>query len=160
MSTVTKQSKDITRFVPLNGKLLPHVGRAFENEITEIYGNQKKALSKIKNGLDRKCEVMLRGKNPIGFIVYKTDLQNEHGLENAFELKTLFLFDAKKNSGKGFGSRLFDRVDIIAKSSGANIIYCTAKKSSMPSIKCAIKNGFTISRESEEDFLLTKKLYT
>jgi hypothetical protein len=131
--------------------------------IGPIYGNQKSAIAKIKEGQDRTCEVMLKYDNPIGIIVYKSKLQNEYGLENALELKTLFLLNPHKNSGQGYGSRLFQRIDEIAEAMGANIIYCTASSKVQNSINCALKNGFKIARILGKDadqtlYLLIKEL--
>ena len=139
------------------------VQNAFKKMIGPIYGDQRNAIAKIKDSLDRNCEIMLKCENPLGVIVYKSHLQNEHGLENALELKTLFLFNPDKNSGQGLGSRLFQRIDEIAQEMGTDTIYCTASSKVENSIKCALKNGYSITRvlEQNEDgilYLLIKKI--
>lgn len=132
------------------------VQSSFKKMIEPIYGDQKNAIVKIKEGLDRTCEVMLKHDNPVGMIVYKNKLQNEYGLVSALELKTLFLFNPNKNSGHGFGSRLFQRIDEVAQEMVTNIIYCTASSKLENSIKCALKNGYKITRvlEQNEDQIL------
>ena len=139
------------------------VKNAFKKMIEPIYGNQNNAIGKIKEGTDRTCEVMLNYENPMGIIVYKNSLQHEYELENALELKTLFLFNPDKNSGHGFGSRLFQRIDEIAQEMGAKIIYCTASSRVKKSISCAMKNGYKIARVLEENeekmlYLLIKEI--
>ncbi len=136
---------------------------SFKNILKPIYGDQKKAVDKIKEGLDRTCEIMLNYENPIGIIVYKNSLQNEYGLLQALELKSLFLFNPTRNSGHGFGSLLFQRIDQIAKEMSAKIIYCTASSKVENSIKCAQKNGYKIARVLETDnqntlFLMIKEI--
>ncbi len=139
------------------------VQSTFKKLISNIYGDQKVALAKIKEGKDRTCEIMLNYHNPLGIIVYKSSLQNEYGLSNALELKTLLLLNPKKNSSHGYGSRLFQRIDEVAKELRADMVYCTASSKVEDSIKCAIKNGYKIAKILEENgsrmlYLLIKKL--
>ena len=139
------------------------VQSAFKKMLVPIYGDQKSAIAKIKEGLDRVCEVMSKYDNPLGIIVYKNRLQNEYGLKNALELKSLFLFNPDTNSGYGFGSRLFQRIDEVAEEMGTNTIYCTASSKVGNSIKCALKNGYKIKRILEQNeerilYLLVKEL--
>lgn len=132
------------------------IQRAFKKIIEPTYGDQKNALVKIKESLDRTCEIMLVCNNPVGLIVYKNELQNEYGFEKALELKTLFIFNPDKNSGHGFGSKLFQRIDNIAQEKGTSIVYCTASSKVDDSIKCAIKNGYQIrcTYKKKEDGIL------
>lgn len=127
------------------------VRNAFKKLLSPVYGDQTNALQKLKDGKDRSCEIMLNFENPVGILVYKNTLQNEYGLMNALELKTLFLLNPQKNSGKGFGSTLFKRIDRIAREMGSKIVYCTASSKVAESIKCALKNGFEISKILEEN---------
>ena len=106
---------------------------------------------------------MLKYDNPLGIIVYKNKLQNEYELNNALELKTLFLLNPDKNSGRGLGSSLFQRINEVAQEKAANIIYCTASSKVENSIKCAFKNGYKIARILEQNknqtlYLLIKEL--
>ncbi|MCI0381628.1 MAG: hypothetical protein L0207_01040 [Chlamydiae bacterium] len=139
------------------------VTSAFKKLIEPIYGDQSESLAKIKRGKDRICELMFSYENPVGLVVYKNKLQNEYGLDRAMELKTLFLFNPEKNSGKGFGSSLFQRIDEIAEEKGAKIVYCTASSKVENSIKCALKNGFKVTKILEKNknqilYLLIKTL--
>ncbi len=139
------------------------VQRFFKKMLAPIYGDQNKAIAQIKAGLDRVCEVMLKYDNPVGLVVYKKKLQNEYGLKNALELKSLFLFNPVKNSRQGYGSRLFKKIDEIARDMGTNLIYCTASSKVSNSIQCAVKNGYEIERILEKNkertlYLLVKRL--
>ncbi len=139
------------------------VQNTFQKLISHIYGDQNTALEKIKEGKDRTCELMMNYHNPLGIIVYKNSLQDEYGLSNALELKTLLLLNSNKNSGHGYGSRLFQRIDVVAKELGASVIYCTASSKVEDSIKCAVKNGYKIVRILERSadrilYLLVKEL--
>ncbi|HVX00645.1 MAG TPA: hypothetical protein VHA52_09475 [Candidatus Babeliaceae bacterium] len=136
----------------------------FGKIIAPVYGDQEKAIEKIKSGEDRTCEVMLNFANPLGVLVYKNKLQSEYGLSQGLELKTLFLLNPTKNSGNGFGSCLFKRVEVVAQEMGAKLIYCTASSKVDTSIRCAIKNGYEIIQTLEENedqtlYLLVKEIY-
>lgn len=139
------------------------VRRAFTTQIRPIYGDQSAALAKIKKGGDRTCEMMLNYHNPLGIIIYKNILQVEYGLVNALELKTLLLLNPHKNSGYGFGSHLFERIDEVADELSADVVYCTASSKVESSIKCALKNGYKMAKilEKHEDrivYLLIKEI--
>ena len=157
---------DSLSFVQANAKSFHFkiVQNTFKKLLSHIYGDQKNSLKKIKEGKDRICELMLNYQhNPLGIIVYKNSLQNEHGLSNALELKTLLLLNPNKNSGQGYGSRLFQRIDEVAKELGAELIYCTASSKVENSIKCAMKNGYKVAKILEETgdrilYLLIKNL--
>lgn len=168
--TQTKGSKDSVlsdhiSFIKISShpSLFKIVQSAFKKMIGPIYGDQSKAVAKIKEGKDRTCEIMLKHGNPLGIIVYKNSLQNEYGLTEALELKTLFIFNPDRNSGKGLGSSLFHRIDEVAREMGTRLIYCTASSKVENSIKCAIKNGYQIARILEENeerilYLLIKEI--
>ncbi len=147
-----------------NSPFFKIVKNGFKKLIAPTYGDQKKALEKIKLAKDRNCELMFNFNNPLGIIVYKNSLQDEYGFTRGLELKTLFLLNPEKNSGNGFGSYLFRRAAIIAKRMNANLIYCTASSKVENSMKCALKNGYVINRvlEKHKDhtlYLLTRELH-
>jgi hypothetical protein len=134
-----------------NPSALKIVQSEFKKVIEPIYGDQKNALAKIKEGRDRTCEIMFKSGIPIGLIVYKNILQEEYGFKNALELKTLFLFNPNRNSGRGLGSMLFSRIDEVAKDMEAALTYCTASSKVENSLNCALKNGYKIDRIIEEN---------
>jgi len=152
-------------FFPVDGasSSFKVVEYGFKKLIAPVYGDQSEALKKIQKAKDRNCELMYHFKNPLGVIVYKNRLQNEYGLRQGLELKTLFLLNPEKNSGHGFGSYLFKRIETIAKEMNADLIYCTASSKVENSINCALKNGYKIDRVLERDdshilYLLTRVL--
>src|SRR5689334_20899995 len=121
-------SSDHISFIKIcsSSPYLKVIENTFTKMISPVYGDQNSAVAKLKEGKDRTCEVMLKYDNPVGIIVYKNILQNEYGLSGALELKTLFLFNPEKNSGNGYGSMLFQRIDNVAIEMGTLLIYCTA----------------------------------
>lgn len=142
--------------------LMDLVSRSFRSQIQPIYGDQSSAIRKLQEGTDRECEVLLNNGTPVGVLVYKKYLQNEWGIKNALELKSLFLIHPELNSGNGFGTYLFNRVDDIAVEKQANSIFCTASSITHPSIKCALKNDYLIKNIVNEDvygktYLLEKR---
>ncbi len=136
-------------FLKVNGhsRYFYLVKNIFSTLLQKIYGNQEKALHKIVNGLDRTCEIMFVEETPIGILVYKNKLQEEYGLKDAFELKTLLLFNPKKNSDKGFGSMLISRTEEIAKQKNAKVIYCTCSEKNKDSLRFIQKKGFKITKK-------------
>ncbi|CAL7964398.1 putative hydrolases of HD superfamily [Gammaproteobacteria bacterium] len=106
-----------------NPGLFTLVERVFREKIEPLYGDQSAAIEKIKSGVDRDCEIMFIDGQPKGLLVYKTKLQNEYGLEDAFELKNMSLFDHIND--KGLGELLLERAERNAKKVGARYAYGT-----------------------------------
>jgi hypothetical protein len=84
------------------------------------------ALQKIVKGRDRECEVLVdkTSRKVLGILVYKTAPSMEYiqyGARNALELKTLFVVNPAKNSGKGIGSELENRINEIAREKFDNL---------------------------------------
>ncbi len=99
---------------------------AFHKQIAPIYGDQMEALQKIVKGRDRECEVLVdkTSRKVLGILVYKTAPSMEYiqyGARNALELKTLFVVNPAKNSGKGIGSELENRINEIAREKFDNL---------------------------------------
>ena len=142
-----------------NYSYFPIICDFFKNKVALLYGDQSKAIDKIEKGKDRVCEIMFIYEAPMGFIVYKTDLKDEFGLKNGFELKTLALFRPELDSGRGFGSLLYNRVDYLAKSKSASYIFCTVNVNSEKSIKCLLKNNYKLVKKVKgPNFLAVKNL--
>lgn len=90
-----------------------HVQQMYWRKIAPCYGDQTAALKKIAESRDRACYLLYEDSRPVGLVVFKTHLVNEfapEGIENSFEIKTLCLFDADHDSGKGFGTFLLAQV--------------------------------------------------
>ena len=126
------------------------VEEAFKNRIDELYNYECSTLQKFKELDDRFCEVMFVDHKPVGFIIYKKSLQQEFDLNNAFELKTLFVFRPEQNARRGLGSLLFNRAYELATLRNAFYLYSTVIANNHAMIACAIKNGFRITKRGQE----------
>ena len=51
--------------------------------------------------------------DPIGVLVYKTELQVEHALDGAFKIKTFGLFSPAYDSGKSYGDGLLGVAQVV-----------------------------------------------
>ena len=137
------QSKELL-FVRLheNPEYFPVILDYFVNRVAPVYGTQATSIKKLKEGKDRKCDLMVSTEEGLlGAIVYKSELQNEYGLDRGFELKSLFLVEPERYSGQGLGSKLWGRVFELAKDMKATRVFCTANSKLPEAIKCAKKNG-------------------
>jgi L-amino acid N-acyltransferase YncA len=123
---------------------------AFDNRISALYNYQCSTLQKLRQLADRSCELMFVNRQPAGFLIYKKTLQQEFGLNNAFELKTLFVFDPEKNARQGLGSLLFDRAAALAQEKKALCTYSTVVANNVAMIACALKKGFEITKRGQE----------
>lgn len=144
------------RLESMSGLSYDIVYNTFKVRIEPVYGNQHSALKKIKEGIDRSCELMLNCDNPVGILVYKNELQNEYGFKNALELKTICLINPEKNSGKGWGTILWQRIEEIARQKSAQKTFCTCSSKVAESIICALKNGYLITdilKKNKNDIL-------
>lgn len=127
-------------------KEFPIVENAFLNLIDPIYGSQQNALTKIGEGGDRLCEALFEGEQPKGIIVYKKCL-----IEGNFELKTLCLLDPKKDSGKGIGTILLERVIDTAQRRQANKIIMSVSSYS-GATNFFKKHGFLITHSEKNKY--------
>ena len=118
------------------------LGDIFKEVLEPLYGDQGKALRKIAESSDRVCELMILGDSPVGVFQYKIALQSEHGLPSSLEVKSLFLVNAAKNSGKGLGSRLVERAEEIARQYFATSIHLTVSANCPSSREFFEKKGF------------------
>jgi ASC-1-like (ASCH) protein/GNAT superfamily N-acetyltransferase len=136
----------------------------FNTVLDRIYGSQESALAKIvAPSSDRTCRLLYDDQKPVGVLVVKKILTNEH-YPNSLEIKTLALLD-KNASGKGYGSALLQKVEQIASELQANSIHVTVNSSVPESINFFQKKGFFmacplkgIGKEGTQEFLLVKKL--
>ncbi len=77
-----------------------------------LYGPQEDALNKIALGKDRTC-FLLYETDPVGVIAFKTVLSDEfaeYKIHQSIEIKSLFVTDPEKNSRRGFGPMLLQKV--------------------------------------------------
>jgi len=131
----------------------------FSGFIQHLYGNQDMALKKILDSSDRVCEIMFLHGNPVGILVYKKSLQEEHGLKQTFEVKTVGLLNPEKNSGKGMGKMLIARCQRIANTKNAKTIFLTCHEESEQPIQFFKSQGFQIKEKLSKlkQYLLVKR---
>lgn len=125
----------------------------FKNTLEPLYGNQDGFIKKTTTGKDRECLILFVENLAVGFIVYKNHLQN-HGVE----LKTLSLIFPEKDSGRGFGSLLYQEVERRSRAMEAAHIFCTVYSNALDSLKCLLKNGYVI--DGIRASFLDKHLFT
>lgn len=141
----------------------------FNKILTPLYGSQDSAIEKILNASDRDSFVAYNENNdPIGLLVYKnqpTEEFAEYGAFNSLEIKTLFLIDAEKNSGKGYGSMLYNQLESVGYKGGYDFIHVTVSEDKPESIAFFKKKGFKIAAEfigkyieGKTEYLLVKDL--
>ena len=76
-----------------------------------LYGPQDEAIQKIIHDPDRKCRMAFLGDEPVGILVWKTQKTDEFarfGVRASLEVKTFYLLDSDKKTGKGFGSAMLE----------------------------------------------------
>ncbi|MCE2982316.1 MAG: GNAT family N-acetyltransferase [Parachlamydia sp.] len=115
-----------------------YIADQFYHVIAPLYGDQSDALRKISLAEDRVCELLVEKttRQGLGILVYKIAPTNDfeiYGLPNALELKTLFVIDAKNNSGKGIGTKLLNRIFEVAQSACFQSIAVTVSESKLES---------------------------
>lgn len=94
---------------------------------------------------DRIVEVLMINDEMVGNLIYKTKLSNEfecHGIVNSLEVKSLYLFDADNNSGKGFGTLLFNRMMEISEEYQTKSIHVTVSEEVPESLEFFRTKGF------------------
>ncbi|MFM2428385.1 MAG: hypothetical protein RL012_269 [Bacteroidota bacterium] len=134
------------QIVKKSDPLFTLIEEAFDSKISALYDHRCSTLQKLQKLDDRYCEIMFVENQPSGFMIYKKTLQQEFGLKNAFELKTLFVLNPEENTRRGLGSLLFHRADALARAQQALYTYSTVVKDNTAMINCAIKNNFSIER--------------
>lgn len=125
-------------------KLLTEV---FERTLQPLYGSQGAALSKIASGKDRTCYLLFDNDEAVGVLVYKNAPSNEFqkfGIVNSLEVKSLFLIDPEKHSGRGLGSVLLDKVITAAKALQMQSIHVTVSEKAQGSHEFFSKKQFQV----------------
>ncbi len=118
----------------------------FQDIIAPLYGDQKSALEKIASAQDRLSYMLLNQESDaLGVVIFKSQLSQEFeslGINNAIELKTLFVVNANKNSGVGLGSQLFSQCLNYAQLVNAQNIVVTVSEEKDESLKFFERKGF------------------
>lgn len=79
--------------------------------LVPLYGDQASALHKIVHDAQRKCRLVYLHSEPVGILVWKGRPSSEYaklGVADSMEVKTFYLIDAEKHSGKGIASAMLD----------------------------------------------------
>jgi|GEM_PF-689708 len=149
------------KFYPVGGKYIQRMdilSEIFQRILTPLYGSQDKAIEQINVSKDRKCYLLYEGDIPSGILVYKTDPSNEfaeYGVKNSIEIKSLFVDHSLKNSGRGLGSNLVDKLkDKVAKLRlQPNGIHVTVSETKEESLSFFRKKGFEIAHAWENRYI-------
>ncbi len=159
------KSTDTFEFVTVKNSsvLMQEIAKQFDVLIKPIYGNQTKSLEKISNANDRECEMLLCNKKLVGVIVYKTspaDDYIEYGYDKTLEIKTLFVSNPRKNSGKGIGTKLLNRIREAAKNNPSfKTIVVSVSEEKPESLHFFRKKGLKIFRQVPELYKVGKTEY-
>ncbi|WP_420421697.1 transposase [Simkania sp.] len=155
MSTCEKKptSKQLPYFMEVNGQtplFFSHIEEYFSQDIAPLYGDQTPALKKISTAKDRTSEILISPENQseLGIIVYKNALSSEFAdidFDNTFEIKTLFVINALKNSGKKIASKLLRRIAQKAVDLGAESIFVTVSSAKPETLAFFLSHGFRIA---------------
>ena len=102
--------------------------------------------------MDRTSEVLFssENQNELGIIVYKKALSNEFsgiGFSNTFEIKTLFVIDPLKNSGKKNASKLLKHIAKKAVDQDAKSIFVTVSSAKPETLAFFLAHGFRIAEK-------------
>lgn len=124
------------------------VSKVFNERIAKLYGSQAEALQKIGESSDRLCEMLFVDSEPKGIIVYKKALQDD----KALELKTLCLLEPDKESKKGYGTILLDRVMESAARRKADQVLVTVSSES-GALRFFERNGFNINQKCSDKYI-------
>jgi ribosomal protein S18 acetylase RimI-like enzyme len=150
------------------------ISEIFHRVLEPLYGPQAKALGQILESTDRKCFLLFENRIPSGVLVFKTELSDEferHGVKKSIEIKSLFVDNSGKNSGRGLGSKLVERLteEVNAMDLGEEGIHVTVSEKKPESLSFFQKKGFKITHEWKGryaddvvEYLLfcPKKIYT
>ena len=81
--------------------------------LAPLYGDQAQAIAKIHSDIHRKCRMAYSGDEPVGILVWKTQLSSEYArykVQDSLEVKTFYLMDTARLSGRGFGTAMLDYI--------------------------------------------------
>jgi len=155
IGTVRFSSTSDRVFHLVNGKkpqLMEVISEIFHRILTPLYGSQVKAIHQIEESSDRTCHLLYEGEHPVGVLVYKNspiDEFAEFGIRKSIEVKSLFVDNAGKNSGKGLGSTLVQKLKeevskIVEPHFGIHVTVSETKQESLAFFR---KKGFQIVHE-------------
>lgn len=143
----------------------PILDEYLQKRIGELYGDETVNYWTRKKMWYKKDRIVLVLKidgRMVGNLIYKTELSSEYeqyGIVNSLEVKSLYLFDADENSGKGYGTLLFEKLMEVYEKSGADSIHVTVSEKVEDSEKFFLKKGFVKKTELQIPFKPNVKQY-
>lgn len=167
MTPIIVHSKPDLKFLPAtseNRALKKDLTAIFKEILEPLYGSQDKALSQIWEGKDRTGYLLYEGEVPVGVIVFKTILSDEFqkvGVEKSIEIKSLFLVDAKKTSGRGVGTILLNKIVSVVKGLGLGqrFFHVTVSETKEDSLNFFLRKGFEVKDIWEGKYQKNTKEY-
>lgn len=153
--------------VDKNSSKMGELTRIFQTVLQPLYGDQTKALRQIAEAKDRDCYLLCDGPESVGVLVFKKMLSNEFeefGIKDSIEIKSLFVVNSSKNSGKGIGSTLLHKVkeEVCRLHLGHESLHVTVSEAKKESRTFFLKKGFQIKhvwinryQKDEAEFLLS-----
>lgn len=136
----------------------------FTRFIVPMYGPQEDFIKKIQSGEDHVCRLLYNRDVPVGLIVFKRALSNQYSLHkvmDSLEISTLCLTDPATFSGRGYGTKLLDRILEVAKDLDAQSVHTTVNEASKDAVAFFQKKQFRIAHTfnaPERKFLLVRSL--
>ncbi len=138
-------------------KAFSHLRNYFNSQISKLYGSQEKALQKIADDKDRVCELLQASSSKdLGIIVYKSQLTSkfkDYSCEDVFEIKTLFVINPKKNSGKRIATHLLNHLVQIACDLKAKNLFVSVSSKRPESLAFFLSQGFCIEKVKNDLYL-------
>ena len=125
------------------------VREVFKKSIEPLYGPQDDALDKISRSEGRKCRLLREENQYKGLVVYKTQLSDEFrtlGISQSVEIKTLLVINSEKNSGKGIGTKLLNKVIKFAQDLRAHAVHVTVSENRTDSLAFFKNKKFVIQK--------------
>jgi ASC-1-like (ASCH) protein/N-acetylglutamate synthase-like GNAT family acetyltransferase len=163
--TIARSPQSLT-FYPVVDKCkhLPILKEIFKTVLEPLYGSQEQALNKIILGQDRKCFLLYEQENPVGLVAFKTLFTDEFasfGLQKSIEIKSLFVVNAEKNSGRGLGLILLNKVveETNKLMIGHESFHVTVSENKSESLNFFQRRGFKIINEWEGKYVPNVKEY-
>lgn len=95
--------------------------------------------------------------DPLGVLVYKNDPQSEYDLNHLLEIKSLFLFNPSKNSGKGIATNLLKYAENIVNTDVLfEKIFVTVTEDKIESINFFKKHDFIVYKQIKDKYIDNK----
>lgn len=117
----------------------PIIKDIFENQLTTVYGDQTEFLTKIQRQDNRRCEVVLSENKPVGFLVWKRQLENDE-----FIVPNLHIINPKQTSVNEIGKALVETALKYAQNYSAKKVRVTLPASDVELMQVLTNKDFRI----------------